>query len=351
MKISDKQVFVGCDISKRTLDFAVHRRDCQEREYPHIQVSNTLAGYRSFKSWLKQFCDKLSQAVVFLEHTGIYGEAFCDYLFKMKISFCLLNPNVIKASFAIAKGKDDKIDSQRLAKYGYKEREDLTESSPVPPIIRTLRNLLAERRAIVKAKVAFINRCKTVDAKSETYRRGQEVVAVFKEQIKAIEVELQAVIQTDEAILKNYNLLRSVNSIGLINAVDTIIATENFKRFDNARQYAAFICVAPYHHTSGISVHGTTRVSPKGHSELKTDLTLSARAAVQNYPEFRSYYLRKQAEGKSYGTILNAVKFKLIIRMFAVIKRGEPYVETHKYITVNAVWDYRKSITDNVSRS
>lgn len=341
MKISDKQVFVGCDISKKTLDFAVHRRECHERDYPHVQVPNNLSGFREFKKWLKDSGNDLSQTVVFLEHTGIYGEDICDYLDKMGITFCLVNPTSIKTSFAIAKGKDDKIDSQRLAKFGYKEREDLTESRPVPLIIRKLRNLLSERRAIVKAKVAVVNRCKTISKLSNTYQRGKKIVDEFKKQIKAIEAEIVAVIESDKAILHSYTLLRSVTSIGLINAVSTIVATENFNRFKNARQYASFICVAPYHHTSGISVHGQTRVSKKGHSELKCDLTLAARAAIQNYPEFRAYFNRKCEEGKSYGTILNAVKFKLITRMFAVIKRGIPYVPTLNHVSVDPLWNYR----------
>ena len=34
---------------------------------------------------------------------------------------------------------------------------------------------------------------------------------------------------------------------------------------------------------------------------------------------------------KCGGIVLNAVKFKLVLRMFAVIKRGTPYVETDAY--------------------
>lgn len=34
---------------------------------------------------------------------------------------------------------------------------------------------------------------------------------------------------------------------------------------------------------------------------------------------------------KCGGIVLNAIKFKLVLRMFAVIKRGTPYVETDAY--------------------
>ena len=31
------------------------------------------------------------------------------------------------------------------------------------------------------------------------------------------------------------------------------------------------------------------------------------------------------AEGKAYGVVANAIKFKLLLRMFAVIKRGKAF--------------------------
>jgi len=48
-------------------------------------------------------------------------------------------------------------------------------------------------------------------------------------------------------------------------------------------------------------------------------------------PELKEYFLRKKAEGKHAGTILNAIKFKIVLRMFAVVKRGTPYVNTKGY--------------------
>jgi hypothetical protein len=39
------------------------------------------------------------------------------------------------------------------------------------------------------------------------------------------------------------------------------------------------------------------------------------------------YYERKAKEGKEHGIIMNAVKFKLITRVFAVVNRGTPFVK------------------------
>ena len=55
----------------------------------------------------------------------------------------------------------------------------------------------------------------------------------------------------------------------------------------------------------------------------------AAKAAMTHDPEIRAYAERKLKD-KSYSLVLNNVKFKLILRMFALVKRGENFVENYK---------------------
>ena len=86
----------------------------------------------------------------------------------------------------------------------------------------------------------------------------------------------------------------------------------------------------PFKKESGTSVRKRTSVSKKGFSEAKADLSIAVLSAIRNNPSIRDYWIRKRKE-KCGGIVLNAVKFKLVLRMFAVIKRGTPYVETDAY--------------------
>ena len=56
---------------------------------------------------------------------------------------------------------------------------------------------------------------------------------------------------------------------------------------------------------------------------------MAARSSVQTDPWMRGYYRRKMAEKGNapgaHGIVMNAVKFKLVVRMFSVIKSGTPY--------------------------
>ena len=72
-------------------------------------------------------------------------------------------------------------------------------------------------------------------------------------------------------------------------------------------------------------------VYPTGAKLLKADLSQAANSAIVWDKEMKEYYERKRKEGKAYGVVLNAVKFKLVGRMFAVVKRGTPFVELMTY--------------------
>ena len=53
----------------------------------------------------------------------------------------------------------------------------------------------------------------------------------------------------------------------------------------------------------------------------------AALTAVQHDPQLKQYYKLKVEKGKSKLSVLNAVANKIILRIFSVIKRNEPYIK------------------------
>jgi len=53
--------------------------------------------------------------------------------------------------------------------------------------------------------------------------------------------------------------------------------------------------------------------------------------SMKHDAQLKQYYQKKKAEGKNYMLMLNNMRCKLISRDFAVISRGTPYVDTHKF--------------------
>ena len=144
-----------------------------------------------------------------------------------------------------------------------------------------------------------------------------------------VEKQLKELVSTDQNMLQSYRILTSIKGVGHINAWMTIAYTENFSSFADGRKYAVYVGVIPFEHTSGTSIRGRRRVSHLANKELKQELNQAAKSAIQYDPELRDYAERKLKE-KQYGIVLNNVKFKLILRMFSLIKRNEMYVENYK---------------------
>lgn len=324
------QHFVGCDVSKSTLDLAIHEHGKDYRLFEHLQVPNNTDGFRAMRKWLRTFKINVREAVIAMEHTGSYSNALAEWCFAKGITFVLLHPMDVKNAGARGRNKTDKTDAQFIADYAYTMREKLSPSKPECPSIKKLRELRNERQLAVRARTAYLNQMKNVTEKS-TLRRMEKVAASFAEQIKSTEAAIRTTIEADHLIKKNYDLLVSIPGIGMINALMTIIATGNFTRFQTARQYAKFSCVSPLSRQSGTSVRAADHVSRAGHNEIKSILTEGARSAINHDAQLKAYYQRKRSEGKSHGCVMNAVKFKLICRMFSVVQRQSPYVNTEAY--------------------
>lgn len=54
------------------------------------------------------------------------------------------------------------------------------------------------------------------------------------------------VINGHDSIHHNYELVKSVDGVGLITAVELLVKTENFTKITTARQYSAYAGTAPY---------------------------------------------------------------------------------------------------------
>ena len=149
--------------------------------------------------------------------------------------------------------------------------------------------------------------------------------------IAQIDQELRQLIDQDPELKKLFDLAVSVKGIGLQIAANMLVATHGFTRFTTWRKFSCYCGLAPFEYRSGSSIRGKTRVSPLGNKRLKAMIGNGIASAIQNDPEIKAYYQRKLKEGKHKMVVMNAIKNKLISRVFAVIKRETPFVTIYKH--------------------
>ena len=321
--------FIGVDISKDTLDATVYPAKDKKMDFLHFD--NTQKGLTVMMSWLKRRGIKATEMLICAEHTGVYTNPLIEFADKKGLALSLNSPLDIKHSMGIARGKNDVIDASRIAEYAYSHKDKLKLYEKPSDNIKKLQYLLTERRQYMRQRTALINLDCAMGkyGTSETRSRSESAKKHCEKLVKKVEDQMLAIIYSDPDVKRNYDLISSVKGIGLINAINTIVYTNNFKSFETPRRYACYIGVAPFDHTSGTSVKGRTQVSKICRTQQKAELSMAARSAIVSDPGLRKYYLRKMKEkggGKNaHGVVLNAVKFKIILRMFAVVRSGEPY--------------------------
>ena len=318
--------YIGVDVSKNTLD--VH---CSEVN-KHITIPNSSEGFRMFHCFCRENGIDLKIAFVALEYTGGYEYRFIQHLHDKQISFARIPGMAIKHSMGITRGKSDKIDARRIATYADEKRKQLSPEKPVDKAIVELKALLGFRKRLVRENAGYKA---TIKERKHMYGVGNKdfmIAILLKKEahnnklIEKTEQQIIMLVRENPAIHHSFKLLTSIKGIGKVNAWMTIAYTENFTSFPNARSYAVYVGVIPFDHSSGTSIKGRKRVSHIANKELKQELSQAAKSAMQWDMETRLYAERK-LQNKHYGVVVNNVKFKLILRMFAVIKRGEKYVD------------------------
>ena len=106
--------------------------------------------------------------------------------------------------------------------------------------------------------------------------------------------------------------------------------TQNYQCKD-WRKLACYAGVAPFPYQSGTNIKGRTKVHPLADKKLKSLLNMCAIVAVRHDKELKAYYERKVEEGKAKMLVINNVRRKLLSRVFVVINRKTPFVNTFKF--------------------
>lgn len=321
--------FIGIDISKKVIDASIFCEGANIKNFPHAVFDNSRKGFEELCSWLKNYQVELSQALFGMEFTGCYSMDLEKFLTAKKYRFCMLGTHIVKHHPLGPKDKSDKIDSAKIADFLYRYQDsDCTKPYKLPSkTLMKLEELENERKFLVQQRTCFINRMQIFTKKGDA-AMYVKYIKDFDKDIKKIECEMEELIAKESDLLETYTNLLTIPGIGLVNAINAIVITRNFTAFDTPRQYARYVGVAPCLHTSGTSVRWRARPSARCDGQAKADLSMAALRAVEIDAELNSFYNRKLGGKNDPDTkrkALNAVKFKLILRMFAIGKQKRPW--------------------------
>ena len=323
---------IGIDVSKFTLDVCLHTLGAS------LVFENSKMGYRKIISWVSKNSDiPLKQVLFCFEHTGLYSFTLAHYLAEKGLNFVLIPGLEIKRSLGIQRGKSDKVDAQKIALYAFRRKDEFTPYQMPEESLTKLRQLLSLREKLVKQRAGYAG---TLKEQSKFLKRTEnmllfsipkKLINQFDKQIESIEKEVDLLLEANPDIKNKYELITSIIGIGRQTALYLIVITNNFLLFDNHRKLASYAGIAPFPYTSGISIKGKTKVNNLANKKIKSLLSSCATSAIRNDPEIKIYFQKRTEKGVHKMNTINVVRNKLLARVFAVIKRGTPYVPQCRY--------------------
>ena len=334
----EMKFYLGMDVSKLWIDITIM---CVLNHIKQAMVSerfdNDQAGMKALGKWLKKHQVSFDEnSLLVIENTGVYHRLVWEYCSAQGLPLHIGNATHIKWSFGIARGKSDKIDSQRLCAYAFKNADELKATPVLNPVFIKLKDMMTARSRLLAQKNSikvYLGEMKLSNSKETQLiieQAHKAAIEGIEQSIKIVENQIHQMIGQDAAIKNNYDLLISVPGIGHLTAVYIICCTNNFICKITGKQLASYAGVAPFGNTSGTSIKGRDKVHKMANKNLKKLLHMGAISAITHYPEFKDYYERKVKEGKHEQSVINAVRSKIALRAVAVINNQEKYVDNYK---------------------
>jgi len=316
---------IGIDVGKSTLDVTVFTKDGVILK---TQIDNNTKKIKAFFKKVGLDADTL----VCMEHTGIYNQLILTALNEVKGNVWVVNAIHLKKSLGLVRGKSDRIDSERIARFAFVNQAAAVLWKPNREVIQKLKQLVSLRNRLIKAKKAIeaplpeVSRFYKEHYKTLVSASKSSIKGLLRD-LKEINKQIKELIKSDEQLSKQFEQITSVPHVGSVIGVAVLIATNEFKDIKDPRKFACHCGVAPFEHTSGTSIRGKTRVSPMANKELKTLLHLAALSSIRKAGSMREYFERKVLEGKNKMLVLNAIRNKLVHRIFACVRDEKNYVE------------------------
>lgn len=328
--------FIGSDVSKEWLDMSIVSGG---KVLHHAQIANKVV---AIKRWLRQtqkeFGYSVEDTLFSMEFTGLYNHHLLAVLEGLKAYIWLIPGLQISegSTNGLKRGKSDKQDAVRIAVYAAKNLEQVRLWKKPRKVLSQLQALLMIREKLQKTQHQYETTLKEHKSFSNAAvycivkTSSEAILKIVLKEMARVEKEIKELIQGDEKLNELHQYITSVEGVGIVTSANVLVTTNEFLNITEAKQYACYAGVAPFRDESG-KVKKRQKVSHKANKKIKKLFHLLAMGAIRMKGEMKAYYERKLAEGKNKMSVLNAIRNKIILRIFSCVKNKKLYEKNYVY--------------------
>ena len=304
--------FVGIDIAKDTFDVAV-LPEGQPCTLPYTQDG------------LRQLLRQLpapGTCLIVLEATGGYQRRLVAELLDAQHLVAVVNPRQVR-DFARGLGllaKTDRLDAHVIARFAQQVQPRTVVQTPEKQ--QQLQQLVVRRRQLVDLRTQESNRLEQLTSQS-VKKSIQQVIDLLNKQIKKIEIDILALIDSQDDWKDKLHLLKSVPGVGDITGASLLVLLPELGQL-NRQEIAALVGLAPYNRDSGRSKG--KRSIWGGRANVRSILYMATFTAKRCNPVIRTFAQRLAAQGKQYKVIMAACMRKLLVILNTMVKNNTHWV-------------------------
>lgn len=297
----------------------------------------------NFEKFLNNFNPEETKIVI--ESSSVW-EYIYEMLDEMKFEVKLANPNKTKA-ISEARIKTDKVDANTLCDL---LRTNLICESYIPPKeIRNLRNIMRQRKAIVKGRTQIKNKIHAVllingiklpyKTLSKTAMKWiideinqMSIKTILISYINILEqynFELEKLEERIDGIAmqnKNAKLLMTIYGVGGVRALELIAEIGDVKRFESANKLCSYSGLTPSIKQSGNKIY-FGRLVKQSSKKLKYIFIEASWTLIRikENNKFREFYL-KLSKKKGKQKAICAVARKLCCAVYAMLTKNQEFM-------------------------
>ena len=188
----------GVDVSKKTVDIT----HVINQQFTHRQFANNEAGMEQLMQWFEELTPAFDKTLFCMESTGLYCFTLTHFLAHHSIDTWIEHAAQIKKATALARGKNDKVDSQRIALYATKNLDLLRLWKPVNATLEKIKHLASLRERLVDTKKRLATPIKEFEDVGNL-AMGKLLTKTIKSSLAAIDKDLKNIeLKISDVIMK-----------------------------------------------------------------------------------------------------------------------------------------------------
>ena len=174
------------------------------------------------------------QALFCMEATGLYCYTLTQFLSANTIDTWVEHAARIKRATALDRGKNDKVDSKRIALYCSKNLDRLQLWKPTDSTVDKLKHLATLRERLVETQKRLLVPIQEFEESgnpemakllSKTIKKSVEAI---EKDLKGLEAKIKELMEADANLKQVFRNATSVVGIGFVTAINLIVHTNGF---------------------------------------------------------------------------------------------------------------------------